>query len=76
MSFSTRSDAFRVEKLLEPSQVDDSSGLKVEGMTVSQDAEWIEDQPKPKQIQSKQTGITFSKMGLVKLLEILWFKLL
>lgn len=58
--------AFRVEKLQEPSQVDDSYGLKAEGNTLSQDAEWIKVRLKLKQLPQKQKGKISSKLDLGK----------
>lgn len=64
--FNTNSVTFRVGKLQEPSQLDDSPGLKAEGKFVAQDAEWIEVRPKPKLIPSKQIGKNVSKMDFGK----------
>lgn len=49
-SFDTKGMVFQVEKVQEPSQVDNSYDFKVDGKLISQVADWIEVKPKRKQI--------------------------
>lgn len=57
---------FRVEKVQELSQVDDTYDFKVNGKTISQDAKWVEVKPKHKQILSKQQGRPSFEMDMGK----------
>lgn len=47
-SFNSKSMAIRIERVHESSQMEDSQGHQVNGMTNTQEAEWIEVKPKRK----------------------------
>lgn len=55
-----------MEKLHEPSQVDDSFGLEAEGKILSENIECIDVRPKRKQTPPKQIGKISYKLDLGK----------